>query len=306
MKWSFATVGIILLGIIGVAIIFLFQSLTTTNENDYYLLKEIAEAAMVDAIDIPYYRETGDLKIIREKFVENFTRRFAESTLFVSNEYTIKSYDIMETPPKVSIIVGTDLGEFTIGGNTDEYSVANKLDAILEYVGDSTYVSPGDAGYGNPYKLHSSYVNCGTDDCSPYIQEYYAIASITNGSFNTQYSLKIPSELIAPNIKEVTIESVQYVSETIDQGKIGIALIQNELHYNNVITNYMQSINDFATNVSGVSFEPYNCKESGNGSYKCDDINNYYITIKGNANGANKAIFKYAVTWAYKEYKFSN
>ena len=34
--------------------ILLFQQLTTNNENDYYLLKEVTEAAMIDAIDIPY------------------------------------------------------------------------------------------------------------------------------------------------------------------------------------------------------------------------------------------------------------
>ena len=49
MKWSTVTVGVMILGIIGVSIILLFQQLTTTNENDYYLLKEITEAAMVDS-----------------------------------------------------------------------------------------------------------------------------------------------------------------------------------------------------------------------------------------------------------------
>ena len=35
---------------------------------DYYLLKEVTEAAMIDAIDLVYYRQTGDLKIIKEKY----------------------------------------------------------------------------------------------------------------------------------------------------------------------------------------------------------------------------------------------
>lgn len=74
MKWSFASVGMIVLGIIGVMVIVLFQQITTSNENDYYLLKEITEASMIESIDLKYYRETGDLKIIKEKFVENFTR----------------------------------------------------------------------------------------------------------------------------------------------------------------------------------------------------------------------------------------
>ena len=33
---------------------------------------------MIDAIDMDYYRESGELKIIKDKFVESFTRRFAE------------------------------------------------------------------------------------------------------------------------------------------------------------------------------------------------------------------------------------
>ena len=73
MKWSMASVGVIVLGIIGVMVIALFQQLTTSNESDYYLLKEITEASMIESIDLKYYRETGDLRIVKEKFVENFT-----------------------------------------------------------------------------------------------------------------------------------------------------------------------------------------------------------------------------------------
>ena len=80
MKWSFASVGLIVLGLVGLSIIILFQNITTNNENDYYLLKEVTEASMIDAIDMDYYRESGELKIIKDKFVESFTRRFAEST----------------------------------------------------------------------------------------------------------------------------------------------------------------------------------------------------------------------------------
>ena len=192
MKWSFASVGLIVLGLIGVAIIILFQQITTNNENDYYLLKEITESAMIDAIDVPHYRETGELKIVKEKFVENFTRRFAESTIFVTNDYKIKFYDIMEVPPKVSIIIDTGLGEYTINGNSDDYNIANRLDAILEYTGKYTNVSSGNIHYGNPYTEHSIDNECGTEDCEPYIQEYYAMINKDKGvsKFSNKYSLK--------------------------------------------------------------------------------------------------------------------
>ena len=74
MKWSFASVGLVAAGLVGVVIILLFQNLTVNNEEDYYLLKEILEASMIDSVDLAYYRDTGKLKIVQEKLVENFTR----------------------------------------------------------------------------------------------------------------------------------------------------------------------------------------------------------------------------------------
>ena len=128
MKWSTVTVGVMILGIIGVSIILLFQQLTTTNENDYYLLKEITEAAMVDSIDISYYRETGNLKIVREKFVENFTRRFAESTLIIGTKYTIKFFDVMEEPPKVSVRIDTGIDNYM---SADEACAYGLIDEVI-------------------------------------------------------------------------------------------------------------------------------------------------------------------------------
>ena len=50
MKWSFASVATIVLGIFGLFIILLFSELTVSNEQDYYSLKEAAEACPVGAI----------------------------------------------------------------------------------------------------------------------------------------------------------------------------------------------------------------------------------------------------------------
>ena len=41
MKWTFASFFMVALGLFGIAIIFLFQDITVSNEDDYYLLKEI-------------------------------------------------------------------------------------------------------------------------------------------------------------------------------------------------------------------------------------------------------------------------
>ena len=295
MKWSFATIGVILIGIFGVSIIMLFQTVTTTNENDYYLLKEVTEAAMIDAIDIPYYRETGDLKIVREKFVENFTRRYAESTLLVAGDYEIYFYDIMETPPKVSILIDTYVGKFEVAGNADDYNIQNKLDAILEYTGKNTFASSSSIYYDNPYTAKT------------YSHEYYAMPSRNGSSFNVQYSVKVPLELVAPNIENVKIESVEYVGNVTNQGVLGMALLNNKLSYNGVTTNYNQFISNFATNVSNVNTSYYNCKESGNADYVCDDTNKYYVNISCNGDTSkSNAIFKYKITWSYDEYEFVN
>ena len=136
MKWSFASMGLLAAGLVGVVIILLFQNLTINNEEDYYLLKEILEASMTESVDLAYYRDTGHLKIVQEKLVENFTRRFAESANILNTQnYSIEFYNIMEKPPKASVRIVTDIGEYTIYGNhldPEEFAVANTLDGILE------------------------------------------------------------------------------------------------------------------------------------------------------------------------------
>lgn len=109
----------------------LLQNYTTTNEQDYYLAKEITYAAMYDAIDYGYYKEYGELKIVKEKFVENFIRRFAESATLNKN-YKVNFYSIYETPPAVSVEIRTNTGEFTVGDDSANIGVVTRLTAILE------------------------------------------------------------------------------------------------------------------------------------------------------------------------------
>ncbi len=298
MKWSFAAIGIFMLGLLGLSIIFLFQKVTTNNENDYYLLKEITEAAMVDAIDVPYYRETGNLKIVREKFVENFTRRFAESTIFITNKYIIKSYDIMEMPPKVSVIIDTGLGEYTVGGNASDYNIANRLDAILEFVGKNTNVNAGSQYYDNPYVEKT------------YSQTYYGIVlkDGESSNFNILESLKVPDEIVAPNIKNAVIKSVKMLGDKVNtQGELNQALLWEELsYYNAVNTDYMQKISDYANDITNSNIDFHNCGLSTS-TYSCDETNKYWVSIRGNTDvGKEKVIFKYEVVWSYLEYEFSN
>lgn len=133
MKWSFASVATIVLGIFGLFIILLFSELTVSNEQDYYSLKEAAEASMIESIDIAYYRLTGDVKIVKEKFVENFTRRFTETSTFGQGNYQIDFYQISETPPKVSIRIVDKTTNYRIYSyDSENYNILNEITAILD------------------------------------------------------------------------------------------------------------------------------------------------------------------------------
>lgn len=133
MKWSFASVATIVLGIFGLFIILLFSEITVSNEQDYYSLKEATEAAMIESVDIAYYRLTGDVKIVKEKFVENFTRRFTETSTFGQGNYQIDFYQISETPPKVSIRIIDKTTNYSIYSyNSENYDILNEITAILD------------------------------------------------------------------------------------------------------------------------------------------------------------------------------
>ena len=101
MRESFWGIFIIASGIVILSAIYVFQSITNTDEHNYNLLKETTEAAMYDALDWSVYSENGEITINREKFVENFVRRFAENAN-LSRDYRIQIYDVNESPPKVS------------------------------------------------------------------------------------------------------------------------------------------------------------------------------------------------------------
>lgn len=131
MKESYWGYFLILLGIFVIVIMMLVNNVTTTNTQDYYLLKEVTQAAMIDAVDYGTFRKNGELRINREKFIENFLRRFSES-VNINNTYQVDFYDIYECPPKVSVKVTTKTGTYNIGGDSSSFDIVNRIDAILE------------------------------------------------------------------------------------------------------------------------------------------------------------------------------
>ena len=130
MKESLWGYLVILIGIVSIAFIFFFQRVTNTDEHNYHLLKEVTEAAMFDAVNIGEYRSTGKIRIDREKFVENFVRRFAQSAS-LARTYVIKIYDVNEIPPKVSIQVSSS-EKSNVTDEIIDFNIINRLDAILE------------------------------------------------------------------------------------------------------------------------------------------------------------------------------
>ncbi len=128
--WAYLLIG---LGLLIIVIMILVQDLTGTGEEDYYLTKEVMEAAMIDSIDYGVYRQYGDIRIVEEKFVENFTRRFADS-VNSSKTYTLEFYDIYENPPKATVRVKTATNEYKVTADSDsmDFDIVTVLSGILE------------------------------------------------------------------------------------------------------------------------------------------------------------------------------
>ena len=128
MNKAMLTVGIIILSLATLLMINIISNYSSGSELDYYLVKETGEAAMIDAIDVKYYRDNGLLRIDKEKFVESFIRRFADSVDNTRN-YQVSFYDLNEVPPKVSVKVDSSTVLSFKGSNLE---MSTQLDGILE------------------------------------------------------------------------------------------------------------------------------------------------------------------------------
>lgn len=157
MKMSFQALTLILLGMVGIVVISVFESVTINNESSYYVLKEAMKASMIESIDKAYYAThrscsdntevcpvnssgspkcVGAIKISEQKFVENFTRRFAASINGDVNDYTLEFYDIIESPPKATVMIKSNTATFTSKENQtvvrSSADIENTLTGILE------------------------------------------------------------------------------------------------------------------------------------------------------------------------------
>ena len=291
MKWSFASVGLIVFGLIGLTIIILFQNITTNNENDYYLLKEVTEASMIDAINMDYYRETGELKIIKEKFVESFTRRFAESTVFASSNYTINYFDIMETPPKATVSINTGIGEYTIYQDTSDYHVANTLSAILEYYGEEESTIGENRIDGTPLVEKK------------FTKTYYSMPSSSSGNYSVTEPINLPDELKHSNISDVKISNVKFAGNVDSQEELLYALLNRKIDWTNTNDNNATKYDKLSI---GEIKKINNIEIDQCSSY--DDISTsspYCIKWTGVGEEKGTAAIQLKITWIYKEYEYA-
>ena len=131
MKETYWGYLIVILGIFVITIMIIIQNTTTTDEENTYAIKEIMEASMVEAVDYGIYMKYGDIRMIREKFIESFIRRFSESVKG-SKTYTIEFYEIYEDPPKASVKITTSTGEYNIDADATSFDIVTILSGVLE------------------------------------------------------------------------------------------------------------------------------------------------------------------------------
>ena len=131
MKEAYWGYWLMVLGVFIIVVLLLVQNFTSTNTQDYYMVKEITESAMTDAVDYGYYRDYGEVKINKEKFEEVFLRRFAEEAS-LNTTYEIEFTEIYEAPPKVSVKVSSKTSTFNINTDSTQFDIVNNVDGILE------------------------------------------------------------------------------------------------------------------------------------------------------------------------------
>ena len=139
MNKGMLTVGIILLSVIALLLINVLTNYSTGSELDYYLVKETTNAAMEDAIDTYYLRTCGVYRLDKEKFVESFLYRFADS-VDTTRDYKIGFYDINEVPPKVSVKVDS-LTVLSFNANSSDGAQAADISTSYDAILESKYIS---------------------------------------------------------------------------------------------------------------------------------------------------------------------
>ncbi len=129
MQSSYWVYWLVVMGVAIVGLMISVQGITTNTTQDSYAIREIAEASMLDSVDYAYYRDYNEIKIDKEKFMEVFIRRVAE-TMGTNDTYEVNFYAIYEAPPKVSVEIKSNSGANFVSANG--YDTISRVDAIIQ------------------------------------------------------------------------------------------------------------------------------------------------------------------------------
>lgn len=197
MKESVWGYLILVLGMVVIVILLLVQRITTTNEEDFYLGREVMEASMLDAVDYGTFRTTGKIVMSKEKFVEVFIRRFAES-ITNNKDYQLDFYDIYEEPPKATVRIRTVSGDTTLKSDTFDIKLDTYMHGILEsvygteYGTNSTPTTPGkgsgQAGMGALTPYDDEYADPDLEKEEEQAPELSCDLQTKNSNYNTTFA----------------------------------------------------------------------------------------------------------------------
>lgn len=129
MQSSYWGYWLVVMGVAIVGLMISVQGITTNTTQDSYAIREIAEASILDAVDYASYRDYNEVKIDKEKFMEVFIRRVAE-TMGANDTYEVNFYAIYEAPPKVSVEIKSNSGANFVSANG--YDTISRVDAIIQ------------------------------------------------------------------------------------------------------------------------------------------------------------------------------
>ena len=199
MKESYWGYGLILLGILVIGVMLLVNSSTTGTTQDYYMLKEVTQASMIDAVDYSYYRLYGDVRISKQKFIE----KMKASIVNVDKLRDVENINInLEDAPEISKAyvsnLDTDNSEVTITLEADE-SLFN--DILKELVGASVNTK------GDLLKVFQ--------DLSDGRSEYDSIKGALKQVYQTGYGI------VLPRLKDMKLDKPEIIKQG---GRFGIKL----------------------------------------------------------------------------------
>lgn len=202
MSQSYWGYWLVVMGVAVIGLMVSVQGITTNTTQDYYSIKEITDASMLEAVDYAYFRDYNEIKMDKEKFMEVFIRMISEA-MGGTDTYEVNFYELYEAPPKVSVEVKSNSGTDFI--NVGEYDTVSRYDAILQIYAKEVGGSTG--GSSKPNDNGSSSGGAGTSNGSGTSSGSNGSSGSTNPStYTVNFDLNggtgyIPSQTIASGSK---------------------------------------------------------------------------------------------------------